>query len=63
LHTYDFHFTQYWVHLHNPDSVQILVSFLRWYVYCDLLHVEKEVENQEGKLYRDFFRYDLFICH
>ena len=64
MHKYDFHFTQYWVHLRvcNPDSVQILVSFLQWYVYCDLMHVELEVENQEDKLYQDFFLYDLFIC-
>jgi len=63
LHTYDFYFTQCWVHLHNPDSAQILVTVLQWYVYCDLMHVELEVENQEDKLYQDFFLYDLFICH
>jgi len=27
------------------------------------MKVEQEVENQEDKIYRDFFRYDLFVCH
>jgi LEA14-like dessication related protein len=53
FHTHEFHFPQYSVHLYNPDSVQILVSVHQWYVYCDLMHVEQGVENQEGKLYRD----------
>jgi hypothetical protein len=55
---YDFHFTQYWANFYNPDSVRILISVLQWYVCYGLKRVEREVENQEDKLCRDFFRVD-----